>query len=116
MSRIDRIRQTVSARKAARAAEARADQAREAGAREAGAIPNLPIPVGPVMQPRGFKDEPRRRDSELDAQLLGQDGQRRGLRGGPTILDTARTAYNRTEWSGSFDRRARKGRAARTEI
>ncbi len=111
MSRIDRIRQTVSARKAARAAEARADKAREAGT-----TPNLPIPVGPAMQPRAFKDEPRRRDAELDAQLIGQDGQRRGLRGGATVLDTARTAYNRTEWSGSYDRRARKGRAARTEI
>ncbi|WP_293677634.1 hypothetical protein [uncultured Phenylobacterium sp.] len=112
MSRIDRIRQTVSARQAARAAEARADEAREARATS-----NLPVPAGPVTPARSFRDDPpRRRDSELDAQLLGQDGQRRGLRGGATILDTARIAYNRTEWSGSYDRRARKGRQARTDI
>jgi hypothetical protein len=111
MSRIDRIRQTVSARQAARAAEARADRSDEAAS-----AANLPVPAGPVTPPRSFRDEPRRRDSELDTQLLGQDGQRRGLRGGPTILHTARIAYNRIEWSGSYDRRARKGRVARTDI
>ena len=111
MSRIDRIRQTVSGRKAARAAEARADAARGAATAS-----NLPVPVTPATPARSFGDQPRRRDSELDAQLLGQDGQRRGLRGGPTVLDTARIAYNRTEWSGSYDRRARKGRVARTEV
>ena len=42
--------------------------------------------------------------------------QRRGLRAGPSIHDIARSAYNKTEWSGSYDRRARKGRAARTEV
>ena len=45
----------------------------------------------------------------FDAQLLGQDGQKRGLRGGPAVIDTAAASYNRTEWSGSKDRRARKG-------
>ena len=111
MSRIDRILQTVSMRIAARAAEARGDKAREAGV-----SPNLPVPAGPVTSPKAFRDEPRHRDSELDAQLQGQDGQRRGLRGGPAILNSARAAYNRTEWSGSYDRRARKGRGARTEV
>jgi hypothetical protein len=52
----------------------------------------------------------------FSAQLIGQDGQKRGLRGGDPVIDSAKTAYNRTEWSGSRDRRARKGRAARTEI
>ena len=110
MSRIDRIRQTVSTRNAARAAEARADAAREAGPA------NLPVPVGPATTARSFRDERRRGESEVDAQLMGQDGQRRGLRAGPAIHDVARTAYTRTEWSGSYDRRARKGRGARTEV
>ena len=110
MSRIDRIRLTVSTRNAARAAEARADAAREAGPA------NLPVPVGPATTARSFRDERRRGESEVDAQLMGQDGQRRGLRGGATLLDIARAAYTRTEWSGSYDRRARKGRGARTEV
>ena len=50
------------------------------------------------------------------AQVLGQDGQRRGLRGGKETLDTARTVYNQTEYSGAADRRARKGGAAKTEV
>lgn len=112
MSRIDRIKQTVSARKAARKAEARADEARDAPE----IVANLPIPVGPVTAPRSFRDERRQGDSEFDAQLMGQDGQKRGLRAGPSIFDIARAAYSRTEWSGSYDRRARKGRAARTDI
>lgn len=50
------------------------------------------------------------------AQLLGQEGQRRGLRGGEPVLNAARTAYVSAEWSGKGDRRTRKGRVARTEI
>ncbi len=50
------------------------------------------------------------------AQLLGQDGQKRGLRGGPATLDTAKASYVRTEWSGQADRRSRTGRATKTEI
>ena len=63
-----------------------------------------------------FREERRRNDAEVAAQLMGQDGQRRGLRAGPQVVDTARAAYNRVEWSGSYDRRARKGRQARTDI
>jgi hypothetical protein len=50
------------------------------------------------------------------AHLLGQDGQKRGLRGGSPVLDAARQTYTRTEWSGSADRRARPGRGAKTKI
>ncbi len=108
MSRIDRIRHTALVR---RAYKAEAD--RETGA--AGGA-NLPVPVAPVTPPRTFKDEHRRGHSELSAQLMGQIGERRGLRAGAPLLDTAREAYNRTEWSGRYDRRARKGRQTRTEI
>lgn len=54
--------------------------------------------------------------SVFSAQLMGQDGQKRGLRGGPPVLDAARTAYVTTEYSGPADRRSRKGGAAKTEI
>jgi len=110
MSRIDRIRQTVSARRAARAQAERTEEASEP------ASANLPVPVGPVVATRTFREDRRRGDSEFSAQLMGQDGQRRGLRGGATLLDIARAAYTRTEWSGSYDRRARKGRAARKVV
>ena len=110
MSRIERTRRTVQARKAGRP---EADRSQETGGT---AATNLPVPVAPVVTVRSFREERRRTDAELAAQLLGQDGQRRGLRAGPNIVDVAKAAYNRVEWSGSYDRRARKGRQARTEI
>ena len=76
--------------------------------------PNLPVPVGraetvtPAAPPHG--------PSAVEAQLLGQTGARRGLRAGPGVIDSANRAYNATEWSGEKDRRAPKGRAAKTEI
>ena len=108
MSRIDRIRHSVAARRAARAETDRAETAPSA---------TLPVPLGPaVTMARAPRNETQRGDSELSAHLIGQDGQRRGLRAGPTLLDVARDAYSRIEWSGSWDRRARKGRRARTEV
>ena len=110
MSRIDRIRRAALVR---RAHKAEADRAEDVGA--AGGV-NLPAPVGAVTGPRTFQDEHPRGESELAAHLMGQIGERRGLRAGPPLLDTARDAYNRVEWSGSYDRRARKGRSTRTDI
>jgi hypothetical protein len=43
------------------------------------------------------------------AQMLGQDGQKRGLRGGAPILTAARSAYLETEYSGENDRRPASG-------
>jgi hypothetical protein len=108
MSRIDPTRRSQILRRAARPAADKADEASEA------APANLPVPV------RGARAIPPRLDlqdggSEFAAQLMGQDGQRRGLRAGPNVIDVARHSYNRVEWSGSKDRRARQGRAARTE-
>jgi hypothetical protein len=54
--------------------------------------------------------------SEYAAQLLGQPGQKRGLRGGPETLDHARAAYLGAEWSGPADRRPPPGRITKTEI
>lgn len=103
MSRIDRMRRAALVR---RAHKAEADRVEDARAAAGG---NLPVPVEPVMGPRTFRDEHRNGRSELAAQLLGQIGERRGLRAGASLLDSARDAYNRVEWSGSYDRRARKG-------
>jgi hypothetical protein len=48
--------------------------------------------------------------------MLGQDGQKRGLRAGQPAIDAARSAYSQIEWSGAQDRRRRSGRAAQTKI
>lgn len=45
----------------------------------------------------------------VDAQLLGQDGEKRGLKGGGPVMDAAREAYLETEWSGEADRRLPAG-------
>ncbi len=84
---------------------------------EATIASNLPVPVGPAITvPRTPRNDLRRGDSEFSAQLMGQDGQRRGLRAGTPLLEAARDAYNRVEWSGSYDRRARAGRSTRTDV
>lgn len=110
MSRIDRIPRAASAPKASKTATDRPE------ATEAAGSTNLPVPVGPVVPPRTFRDERRRGYAEFAAQLIGQDGQRRGLRAGASLMDMARDAYNRTEWSGSADRRARAGCRTREKI
>lgn len=107
MSRIDRIRRAALVR---RAQKAEAEPAESAG------DPGLPIPVSPSGGTRTFRDDRAHGEAELAAHVMGQHGERRGLRAGEPVLNAARDAYNRTEWSGSYDRRARKGRQARTSI
>jgi hypothetical protein len=108
MSRIDPTRRSQILRRAARPQTDKAEEANEA------TPANLPVPVSAVraLPPSaGLLDGA----AEFEAQLMGQHGQRRGLRAGPEVIDTARHSYNRVEWSGSKDRRARQGRTARTE-
>lgn len=50
------------------------------------------------------------------AQVLGQKGQKRGLKGGPPVLDAARSTYLGAEYSGKRDRRPRVGKARQTEV
>ena len=54
--------------------------------------------------------------SPYSAQMMGQDGARRGLRGGEPVLKAARAAYLEAEWSGPDDRRLPKGLLKKTEI
>jgi len=105
-SRIDRIARASPARRKAKAG-------RDAEPGQAAPV-NLPVPVGEAREvPRAA---PIGGEAILEAQLIGQDGQKRGLRGGQPVLDAARKTYSGIEWSGSWDRRARKGRRARTEV
>ena len=51
----------------------------------------------------------------IEAQILGQPLQMRGLKAGPAGLVMAKTAYLTTQWCGSRDRRAPIGKAGSTE-
>lgn len=105
-SSIDPIRRAARLRRAARAEAERVEAARESI--------GLPAPLGEAYAPQPAPEAPPSA-AVFDAQLLGQDGQKRGLRAGPLAIDSASASYNRIEWSGSKDRRARKGRF-KTEI
>ena len=108
MSRIDPVRRADLLRKAAKPDPAEHDDAPSAE------VVRLPVPADRVSRiaPRADSDA----HAAFAAQLIGQDGAKRGLRAGPELFDTARVSYNRTEWSGSRDRRAPKGAKARETI
>jgi hypothetical protein len=76
----------------------------------------LPVPAGPATtrDPGGAK--PLDGQSAFAAQLLGQPGVKRGLRGGPAVIDAARSAYLEAEYSGPADRRPGKGLLKKAEI
>jgi hypothetical protein len=81
---------------------------------------NLPVVIA---APCGLKADPglpapsaKPGAAAFSAQILGQDGQKRGLRGGPETLQKARNTYLGAEWSGLADRRPKAGRITKTEI
>jgi hypothetical protein len=73
------------------------------------AEPAETLPV-PAPQAPGHKPE-----IAVAVQLL-DESERRGLRGGEPVLKAAKSAYVRTEWSGSADRRTPKGSLTKKEI
>jgi hypothetical protein len=91
------------------AAEARAEEASRAlvpsGERVDHAASSAKPAVSPLSPPALFA-----------AQVIGQTGQKRGLKGGPPVLDAARSTYLGAEYSGKRDRRPRVGRASQTEV
>ena len=84
----------------------------DAADEHAGGLPMVVEPPAPAPPPRSR----RAALAAFAAQLLGQGGQKRGLRGGPETLDKARNAYLEAEWSGPSDRRLQTGRITKTEI
>lgn len=110
MSRIDRIRRSA---KPGTPAKPSIDPISDANTFDPR---TLPIPASAVR----VVSDVRYPDSEpptiFAAQLIGQTGQRRGLRAGPVHIDAAQGAYNKIEWSGSKDRRVAVGHTARTKI
>jgi hypothetical protein len=75
-----------------------------------GAGSNLPVVAGPLLHTEELAT------GAVEAQLIGQANQKRGLRGGQPVLDQARSAYLGAEWSGANDRRPRRGLFTKTEI
>ena len=67
----------------------------------------------PAPPPR---DQRRGAFATFAAHLMGQSGQKRGLRGGQEVLDAARSTYLGTEYSGPADRRPKAGLIKKTEI
>jgi hypothetical protein len=79
---------------------------------------NLPVLVGQPSEQRREQTGPQQtgKAGAFDAQLLGQDGRKRGLKGGPPVLDAARAAYLGAEYSGDADRRPPAGLLMRSKI
>jgi hypothetical protein len=99
-----------------RAADRRAAERRAASASRA---------LVPIELPAGTAEPPARPAptsladagaAAFAAQMMGQSGQRRGLKGGPPVLDAARSAYLGAEHSGASERRPRSGKATDTDV
>lgn len=99
-----------------RSAERRAAERRAAPA--AGALVPVDFPIEPAEFPARPAPTPPADPgaAAFAAQLMGQSGQRRGLKGGPPVLDAARSTYLGTEHSGAAERRPKPGRNEDTDI
>ena len=77
----------------------------------------LPVPLEAQSQA-----EPRTAAFEREgyalfaAQLMGQDGIRRGLKAGPQAIEAAQVSYRMREFSGAADRRLPAGVLTRARV
>lgn len=104
-----------------RRADRRADDRRAAERRAASAsraLVTVAFPVEPAEAPaRPAPTPPADAGAAVfAAQMMGQTGQRRGLKGGPPVLDAALSAYLGTEHSGAAERRPQPGKAKDTDV
>ncbi|MDP3657151.1 MAG: hypothetical protein Q8R45_09330 [Brevundimonas sp.] len=99
-----------------RAADRRAEE-RRAGSASRALVP-VDFPAEPAEPPARPAPTPPADPGAavFAAQMMGQTGQRRGLKGGPPVLDAARSAYLGTEHSGVGERRPQPGRAKDTDV
>src|SRR4051812_39402829 len=98
MSRIERIRRAELIRRASK------PETDETSGTEDANVVNLPVAVGAARTVPPRNSDPQG-EAAFAAQLLGQEGQKRGLRAGQELFDAAKSSYVRTEWSGAKDRR-----------
>ncbi len=80
-----------------------------------GATVNVTINVT-AAAPAEPAPAPRQPVPSAETHLIAQAARVRGLRGGPNVLQSARSAYLGTEYSGAKDRRAKAGRITKTDI
>jgi hypothetical protein len=76
------------------------------------------VPIEPAVD-HALPPPPRAKDdaaTAFEAQRIGQDGVKRGLKGGQEVLDQARSTYLSSEYSGAADRRPRPGQVSKTKI
>jgi len=99
-----------------RAGDRRAEE-RRAGSASRALVP-VEFPVEPAEPPARPAPSPPADPGAavFAAQMIGQTGQRRGLKGGPPVLDAARSAYLGTEHSGAAERRPQPGKAKDTDV
>ena len=102
-------------------ADRRGGQRREAERRAGSAARDL-VPVGKVVDETPDPASPAASTAPADpaaafaAQMYGQTGQRKGLKGGPPVLDAARSTYLGAEYSGENDRRPPAGLIKKTDL
>jgi hypothetical protein len=106
---IDPVRRSVASRPTRRRGE---DRRREG---EGDPRPDLAFPV-PSPERHDPEPTPPPSDSAFAAQVIGQGGQKKGLKGGKEVLEKARGAYLGREYSGEADRRPPPGIIKKTEI
>jgi len=106
---IDPVRRAVSAQPTRR---------RGGDRRREGQGDERPDNMFPVPAPERHDPDPTPPPSEsaFAAQMLGQGGQKKGLKGGKEVLDQARKGYLGAEYSGEADRRPPPGLIKKTEI
>lgn len=76
------------------------------------------VPIEPVVD-HAVPLAPLPKDdaaAAFEAQRMGQEGVKRGLKGGQEVLDQARSTYLSSEYSGAADRRPSPGQVSKTKI
>ena len=104
----------------------RRDRDRRAAERRAGSTARELVPLGEAADHAApSEDNPARPAprpaadpgaTAFAAQMIGQTGQRKGLKGGPPVLGAARSTYLGTEYSGPNERRPGAGKGKRTDV
>ena len=104
-----------------RRADRRSDD-RRAAERRAGSASRALVPTDFPVEPAEAPARPAPTPPSdggaavFAAQVIGQTGPRRGLKGGPPGLDAARSAYLGAEHSGAAERRPLPGKAKDTDV
>jgi hypothetical protein len=100
-----------------RSAQRREEADRRAASASRSRAPAIPV-IDVTPDPASPADPiaPADPAAAFSAQLMGQKGQRRGIKGGPPVMNSARASYLGNEYSGENDRRPPSGLVKKTDI